>query len=86
MDRQEIIILFIVSVIAAIGLYLVFSNLNATGDAVYPQLQKSNVVSCRVNSDCYWALNNLNYECRGGYCRPIGAIGPPQYAPKLKIR
>ncbi len=85
MDRQELVILFIVAIIAVLGLVLMY-KLNATGDATYPQLQKSNVVSCRVNSDCYWALNSLNYECRGSFCRPKGAIGPPQYEPKLKLR
>jgi hypothetical protein len=86
MDRQEIIILFIVAVIAAIGLYFVFSNLNATGDITYPQLQQANVVSCFSTDDCVLAFNSLDYECRGGYCRPVGAIGPPQYEPRLKIR
>lgn len=85
MDRQEIIILFIVAILAVIGLVLMY-NQTTTGDMTYPQLQQSNVISCNVDSDCYWALNSLQYECRANLCRPLGAIGPPQYEPRLKIR
>ncbi|MBD3361413.1 hypothetical protein GF358_01330 [Candidatus Woesearchaeota archaeon] len=86
MDRQEIIILFIVAILAVIGLVLMYKNIDATGEATYPQLQRTNVIGCNTNADCYWALNSLDYECRVGLCRPKNAIGPPQYAPKLKIR
>ncbi|MBN1644936.1 hypothetical protein JW851_02780 [Candidatus Woesearchaeota archaeon] len=86
MDRQEIIILFIVAVIAAIGLFLVYSANKTIGDTTYPQFEVGPGASCYVDSDCYWAYNDLNYECRGGFCRPKGAIGPPQYEPKLKLR
>lgn len=86
MDSQELIILFIVAIIAAIGIFLMYSNIDATGDATYPQFKQGPRASCYADSDCYWAYNSLNYECRGGFCRPKGAIGPPQYAPKLKLR
>ncbi|MBW2968584.1 hypothetical protein KY304_01805 [Candidatus Woesearchaeota archaeon] len=85
MDRQELIILFIVGIIAVLAMFLMYKNMDATGDAAY-QISQSNVVGCNTDSDCYWAMNSLQYECRAGLCRPKGAIGPPAYESKLKLR
>lgn len=86
MDRQEIIILFIVGIIAVIAFILMYNDMKATGDAAYPQFQQTAGASCYTDGDCYWQYNSLNYECRAGICNPKGAIGPPQYEPKLKLR
>jgi len=90
MDGQELIILFIVGIIAIAGMLYLYSNMDATGKVIdvqqaYQFVQQPGA-SCYVDSDCYWAYNSLAYECRAGLCNPKGAIGPPAYTPKLKLR
>ena len=87
MDRQELIVLFVVGIIAVIAILLMYKNIDATGDAVYPsQVRAQSGASCYVDSDCYWTYNDLNYECRVGICKPKAALGPPKYVPRLKLR
>lgn len=87
MDGKELVILFIVGLIAVAGMLFIYLNMDATGDAVLPyQFTEQAGASCYVDSDCYWAYGSLAYECRAGFCNPKNAIGPPAYATKLKIR
>lgn len=87
MDHKELIILFIVGLIAVAGMLFIYLNMDATGDAVLPyQFVPQPGASCYVDSDCYWVYGSLAYECRAGLCNPKNAIGPPAYAIKLKIR
>lgn len=87
MDRQELIILFIIGIIAVAGMLFLYLNMETTGKAAQPyQFIPQPGESCYVDSDCYWAYGSLAYECRAGMCNPKNAIGPPAYAPKLKIR
>ena len=90
MDGKELVILFIVGLIAVAGMLFIYLNMDATGDAILVQqpyqFAPQQGESCYVDSDCYWAYGSLAYECRAGMCNPKNAIGPPAYATKLKIR
>ena len=87
MDKQELIILFVVGIIAILALVIMYSNMKPTGEAVYTkQVIPQSGASCYTNAECYWTYNSLKYECRAGICKPKGAIGPPQYEARLKIR
>lgn len=87
MDHKELVILFIVGIIAVAGMLFIYLNMDITGKAVQPyQFVPQPGASCIVDSDCYWTYGSLAYECRAGLCNPKNAIGPPAYATKLKIR
>ena len=89
MDHKELVILFIIGIIAVAGMLFLYLKIEATGDVILVQpyqFAPQQGESCYVDSDCYWAYNSLAYECRAGLCNPKGAIGPPAYTPKLKLR